>query len=203
MNSSVYIAYDNEDPSLGHFFQSCFDRVREIAIQNSLGYYSLPTQSLTKETINQHTDSAEEYVFSAFSHGTDNSMIRSCDAHAYIESNVNVKNFYSSIFYTFACCTANGIGAEFKDSWVLGYFGYNDYVWVLPKYQDMFVNCAIKGLTSYLEGRTLNECVIDMLSEYDRYIQSAIQVDFDYALLLRNKQSLVTIINNGDKTIND
>lgn len=200
MNNPIYIACDNEDKVLGHFFQSCYDKIREVAVTNGFKYESLTSLILSKENINKYTSDSEEYVFSAFSHGTDNALL--CGKNAYIEANDNVKNFYSSVFYTFACDSANGIGKEFRDSYVLGYFGYNNQVWVVLGYEDIFVECATKGLVSYIEGKTLKTSAIDLIAEYDKYLKCA-KVNPIYACLLKNKQALITIINSEDKTIND
>ena len=153
MNNPIYIACDNEDKALGHFFQSCYDKIREVAVANGFEYESLTSHVLTKENINKHTSRSEEYVFSAFSHGTENALL--CGKNAFVEVNDNVKNFYNSVFYTFACDSAKGIGKEFGNSYVLGYFGYNNQAWVILGYEDVFVECATKGLVSYIEGKTL------------------------------------------------
>lgn len=200
MNSPIYIACDNEDKELGRFFLSCHDKIREIAVAQGLDYKSLMSTNLTKDNINKYTSEADEYVFSAFSHGTNDSLL--CGKDAYIGTNDNVKNFYSSVFYTFACYTANGIGQELKDTYVIGYFGYNDSAWVVLGYEDIFVECATKGLVSYIEGKTLKEAETDLIAEYDKYIKTA-KVNPIYAYLLKNKQALVTIINNSDKTIKE
>ena len=200
MNSPIFIACDNEDQVLGHFFLSCHDKIREVAVAKGFEYESLTSINLTKENINKNTSDADEYIFSAFSHGTDDSLL--CGKNTYIEANDNVKNFYSSVFYTFACYTANGIGQEFKDTYVIGYFGYKDSAWVVLGYEDIFVECATKGLVSYIEGKTLEEAKTDLIAEYDKYIKNA-KVNPIYACLLKNKQALVTIINNNDKTIKE
>ena len=197
MDKPIFIACDNEDKNLGRFFESCFEKVREAAVTNGFEYEVLMTPNLSKGTINLHTSEAEEYVFSAFSHGCDTALL--CGEENYIEAGDNVKNFYSSVFYTFSCQTANGIGKEFREAYVLGYFGYSQPVWVVPYYMDIFVECATRG---YLEGKTLKECEGDLIAEYDKHISRA-KINPIYANLLKNKQSLVTIINNEDKTIND
>lgn len=200
MNNPIYIACDNEDVKLGGFFLSCFDKIRETAVANGFEYKSFLTAELTKDTINQHTSEADEYVFSAFSHGNDNAL--SCGKENYVEMGDNVKNFYSSVFYTFACETANGIGKEFSEAYVLGYFGYNKPAWVVFAQEELFVECATKGLVSYIEGKTLRQCAYDMIAAYNNCLKKA-RVNPVYAKLLTNKQSLVTIINSEDKTIND
>ena len=200
MKTPIFIACDNEDAKLGHFFQSCFDTIREVAVANGLEYKSFMTAELTKDMINQHTSNAEEYVFSAFSHGNDSALL--CGDEHYVESGDNVKNFYNSVFYTFACKTANGIGKEFREAYVLGYFGYNKPAWVVYGQREMFVECATKGLVSYIEGKTLKQCAEDLIAAYDHSLKQA-RVNPAYGWLLRNKQSLVTIINSEEKTIND
>lgn len=200
MNNPIFIACDNEDSKLGHFFLSCFDTVRKAAVANGVAYKSLMTAELTKDVINQHTAKADEYVFSAFSHGDDNALL--CGKERYVEADDNVKNFYSSVFYTFACLTANGIGKEFREAYVLGYFGYKRPAWVVPGLEEMFVECATKGLVSYIEGKALKECAEDLLAAYNSSLKKA-RMTPAYAFLLKNKQSLVTIINSEGKTIND
>lgn len=200
MDNPIYIAYDNEDKKLGRFFESCFDKVREAAVNNGHEYKALMTPNLTKDVINQHTGTADEYVFAAFSHGCDTALL--CGEEHYVEAGDNVKNFYNSVFYTFACQTANGIGREFNEAYVLGYFGYNKPAWVIPCYMDIFVECATRGMLSYLEGKTLKECETDLIAAYDKHIKGA-SVNPIYSNLLKNKQSLVTIINNEEKTIHD
>lgn len=200
MDNPILIACDNEDTKLGHFFQSCFDKIREVSIANSLDYKPLMTVDLTKDIINRHTAETDEYVFAAFSYGCDTALV--CGEEYYVEAGDNVKNFYSSVFYTFACQTANGIGKEFNDAYVLGYFGYRNPAWVVLSKEDVFVECATKGLVSFLEGKTLKQSVEDMVTAYDDALKNAIMTPA-YALLLHNKQSLVTIINSEDKTIKD
>lgn len=200
MNNPIYIAFDNEDKQLGHFFQSCFDKIREVAVEKGFDYESLTSANLTKENVNNYTSEADEYVFSAFSHGTNDSLL--CGKDAYIEANDNVKNFYSSVFYTFACFSANGIGKEFNESYVLGYVGYNNQAWVVPDYESIFVECATKGLVSFIEGKTLITSVKDLIAEYDKCLKNA-KMNPIYGFLLRNKQALVTIVNNEEKTIKE
>lgn len=200
MNNPIFIAYDNEDSALGHFFESCHDKIREVSIKNGFDFESLPSLYLSKEQINQRTSKAEEYIFSAFSHGTDTAL--QCGENFYISKDENVKNFYNSIFYTFACLTANGIGKEFSEAYVLGYFGYNDSAWVVPAYENIFVECATKGLTAYIEGKSLKEAGADMIAAYDKHILNA-PVNPIFASLLKNKQALVILINEEDKRISD
>lgn len=201
MNNPIYIACDNEDAELGRFFQSCFDTIREVAVANGLEYRPFLTAELTKDVINRYTSEAEEYVFSAFSHGNDNALLCLCRNENYVEARDNVKNFYSSVFYTFSCETANGIGKEFREAYVLGYFGYKKPALVVLAQEEMFVECATKGLVSYLEGKTLKQCAYDMMAAYDKNLENA-PVNPVYAALLKNKQSLVMIINRENKTIN-
>lgn len=75
MNNPIFIACDNEDAKLGRFFQSCHDTVREVAVAKGFDYKSFMAAELTKDVINQHTSEADEYVFSAFSHGVDNALV--------------------------------------------------------------------------------------------------------------------------------
>lgn len=199
MNNPVYVAFDNADKELGHFFLTCADLVKQATVDNGLLYKSIGADFLTKETVNTYTREADEYVFCAFSHGTDTALL--CKGKSYIEVDDNVCNFYSSVFFTFACHTAKGIGKEFNDAYVLGYFGYNNEAWVVPAYENVFVKCAISGLVSYLQGNTLKQARQYMIDEYDRQIKGA-KVNLIYSYLLKNKQALVAIINIEDKTIN-
>lgn len=105
-------------------------------------------------------------------------------------------------FYTCYCLTANGIGKEFSEANVLGYFGYKRRAWVVPSQEELFVECATKGLVSYIEGQTLKQCAEDLFAAYNSSLKKA-KMTPAYIFLLRNKQSLVTIINSEDKTIND
>ena len=40
MNNPIFIACDNEDKLLGHFFQSCHDIIREAAVEKGFDYES-------------------------------------------------------------------------------------------------------------------------------------------------------------------
>lgn len=40
---------------------------------------------------------------------------------------------------TFACETANGIGKEFGEAYVLGYSGYKRLAWVVYAHEEVFV----------------------------------------------------------------
>lgn len=197
MNNPIYIAFDDADSLLGHFFQGCADYIKQNVVQEGMSYESINSESLTKDTINKYTCNAEEYVFCSFSHGTDSALL--CNNMPYIETNDNVCNFYSSVFYTFSCHTAKGIGQEFQDAYVLWYLGYKEEAWVVPSYEDIFINCATSGLISYIKGKTIKQSYEDMIAEYDKHIKTG-KVNPIYAALLKNKMALVSIINNDDKT---
>ena len=66
MDNPIYIAFDNEDKNLGHFYQSCHDRIREVAVENGFDYRSFTSQSLTKENIDTHTSEADELNMEEF-----------------------------------------------------------------------------------------------------------------------------------------
>lgn len=202
MKEPIYIACDDEDSVLGHFFKSCSDVIRQTATDNSKDYKEICTPELNKETVNSYTIQAEDYIFACFSHGDETSLI--CQNDSYIEVDDNVKNFYSSVLYTFSCSSGSEIGKELSEAYVLGFFGYNAPVTVYPIQEDVFVHCATKGLVSFIDGKTLKESQKEMLKEYDEKINELAYVNFPAAAaLLLNKESLVTIINNDDLTIND
>ena len=167
MNNPIYIAFDDADSLLGHFFQGCADYIKQNVVQEGMSYESINSESLTKDTINKYTCNAEEYVFCSFS-----------------------------------CHTAKGIGQEFQDAYVLWYLGYKEEAWVVPSYEDIFINCATSGLISYIKGKTIKQSYEDMIAEYDKHIKTG-KVNPIYAALLKNKMALVSIINNDDKTILD
>ena len=80
------------------------------------------------------------------------------------------------------------------------YLGYKEEAWVVPSYEDIFINCATSGLISYIKGKTIKQSYEDMIAEYDKHIKTG-KVNPIYAALLKNKMALVSIINNDDKTI--
>lgn len=112
MNNPIYIAFDDGDKSLGHFFQACADEIKQATIENNFSYESISANILTKEIINSYTSSAEEYVFCAFSHGIDTALL--CNNEPYIESNDNVCNFYSSVFLHLHVIQQKGLVGNFK-----------------------------------------------------------------------------------------
>lgn len=73
---------------------------------------------------------------------------------------------------------------------------------MIPAYEDIFVKCATSGISSYLRGNTLKKSYENMIAEYDKQIKSG-KVNLIYSALLKNKQALVAIINDDNKTIFD
>ena len=207
MINTIYIAFDDADGDLGHFFQACADTIRQIAFDNGLSYEWLDSNKLTKSDINHFTEDAGIYLFAAFSHGSENALWGS--GEAYIEANNNLKNFYNSVLLTFACLAARGFQHELESTSIPAYFGYREEVWASthPDIEDVFVKCAIKGVESFIMGNTIEVARKDTIIEYDKHINEC-RKKWGYnnpisAALLKNKQALVTMINNDNKTINE
>lgn len=206
MSKTIHIAYDHADPKLGSFFSACANCVIKKASACDLNIVELDSDKLDSTIINQCTSQAKEYIFVAFSHGSSSALWGR--EVPYIQAGYNLSNFYNSILYTFACSAGISFYPELIKNNIPAYYGYKSKAWASTNKLliDVFVRCAVKGIISFLSGRTLKEAADDLLTEYTNSIQETRKMfglnNPVSAALLKNKQALAIIIRESDMIIN-
>jgi hypothetical protein len=207
MNRIIHIAYDNTDKTLGHYFERCATEVKKVADLIGLNCVLIDSNGLDVKTINAHTANADKYIFVAFSHGSPDALWG--QKEHYIKAANNLKNFYNSILYTFACKSAIYFSPELDSASIPCYCGYLDKAWasVHPQLENYFVQCAIKGIISFLHGKSTADSMRDLIEEYNCQIKETKKIYGEInpisAALLKNKQALRIIVYNKAMTIFD
>lgn len=199
MTDPILIAYDESDPSLGHFFQLCSDIIRENAVLNAHDYKLLSSTELTRDKINCITEESIDFVFACFTHGDENSLY--CNKLPFVTASENLFNFYGSFFYTFACSSAVEIAKEFENSYVQGFFGYSSDVHVKLGFEEAFADCATVGLIAFLEGNSLKNCKQIMENKYTETAVDISKQDYLAALLLLNNRDVLYILGEEELVI--
>jgi|GEM_PF-1897136 len=197
---NVLICCDEEDPTVGHFVELCADKAHEIMDDIDIEVERLNSVQLSASSVSKvaNRNGDAPFVCTAFSHGTDNSLL--CNSDDYIAANVNQHSFRNVFFYTWACSTANNLGGVLIASGCATYIGYLESVRIPSPSDaiiDIFVECAISGLRAFWEDKlTAVDSFNFMLDTFDEKIDELSLEDPLATSFLLEHQTSIDILGN-------
>jgi hypothetical protein len=204
-----FIAYDEEDLSLGHYFLRCkFDCLTQLEMvpQLSPQITEIPSARCTKEYIEIQTmiHQDEPFVFVAFSHGNENSLVSVNDN--YITTETINASFNKTLFYSNSCLTAKKLGPNLIDNGCTTFIGYEQTVdKLLGDNLKTSLKCDTSGLNAFLsQDITVKEAFDQMKIVYSQEISKLERFGdiLTAAVLINSRESLV-LLGNGDLTKED
>jgi hypothetical protein len=186
---NTILAVDNEDSGLGSFFTECLQDIESFESEaKSLDIVN--SNALNDLTISLKLTNITKFIFLAFSHGSDDSLVVK-GSNPYISSTLNIKRFTDSFFYACACDTGKVLGQTLINNGCASFIGYNDKFTVWGYNTRPFVECANYGYKLFLQGHDIGTIITMMKMKYDEHIDNYNNDIFGAADLLSNKNALV------------
>jgi hypothetical protein len=205
--ANFHIAYDEKDSRLGRYFEECKEDLVRF-IQDELSSYSideLPSRLCNQAylSLRYKLDNPNNFLFVAYSHGTDTALI--AGGHPFIEEGANSNLFSKSLFYSTACLIANRLGEDLISNGSLGFVGNSRSVDAFnDERRTLSIQADNLGMKMFVMGKPLGEAVRLMKSHYSERIMHFLKLgDFDTAGTFIDCRESLVLYGNPDLTIAD
>lgn len=187
----IIIAFDEKDRRLGFFFEACKNQLALFLKSASLLYIEANSDKLNELSINSLTQNLSNFIFSAYSHGDEESLLKS-GRYSYLSIAQNGANFSNSFIYSFSCKTGKKLGREIINYGCHCFIGYRNTVFIWTHRTSIFVQCANHGLIEFLKGNDSQTAFNLMIEKYNEQIDLIYKFDFEVASDLRaNRDALI------------
>ncbi|MGB0929457.1 MAG: hypothetical protein ACPGVB_01685 [Chitinophagales bacterium] len=199
----IVIAFDDRDKKLGDYFVRLRKHLLELIEGMDFEVIEVPSSRLNQASINELIPKINDapFLFIAYSHGTSNSLI--ANNQAYIEVNINTYLFQNALFYTHACSTGKELGRDLEVQKVHAFWGYESAIYVVPDFEDTFIECANWGLLCFLEGETAYQSYRAMKRKYSLEGIVLRQTNFVAGQELVKAKNALVFYGNRNFTVND
>ncbi|KAA5821378.1 hypothetical protein FPF71_15990 [Algibacter amylolyticus] len=186
--------FDNEDDSLGLFFDLCYQNLVDYLANSTINITYINSQRLNEISIPIITGALGKFIALAYSHGSENELLR--NNTPYISTDVNFDEFADSFFYTCSCHTGKLLGDELVNNGALNYIGYSDKFKVWGFNMEPYIDCANYGIKLFFEKHCTNDIVLMMKEKYTEHIDNYENDILGAAMLVSNRNCLISIGNN-------
>jgi hypothetical protein len=201
---NTLLLYDNQDATLGTFFNLCANKF--LLLNNAISQKSVCTEHNTenckKETIESVLSdyNSSKFLFVSFLHGNEDAMYVS---NAKIVSFDNAYFFSNAFCYTFSCYCGKKLAHILLENRALVFWGYIDKAYTVADYEDDFADLSVSGLKHFLSNETVESAYNKVKEEFTIRIDSLYQDNFFVAAtLLHNRDSMV-VYGNKSLTVSD
>ncbi|HAN11714.1 MAG TPA: hypothetical protein DCQ07_04740 [Bacteroides sp.] len=187
--NKVLIAYNNDSNTVLHdFLESCADEAKQICSENGIEYSSIYPPNLNEQSV---IGIMPEHHLCFFAGHGDNDGIYNENEEAVVSVYTTNYNFKNKGLYSIACSCAQNLHPHLKTFDLRFFVGYKDTFNVRGEHEP-FINSAMAGLKSFLNGDTLQIAKEKMITTYDAQIAALDTTDPMAAVeLVHNKEALV------------
>ncbi|MEQ1552993.1 MAG: hypothetical protein ABL929_02375 [Ferruginibacter sp.] len=194
---NTIIAYDDNDGTLGEYFESSHaDIYLTIKSNNFVDNISISGLNCTEININSILAkfAGKKFIFIALSHGNCDEFI----SNEIFISAANAHHFANSFFYSTACSTGKNLAYKLIDTGCHSFIGYDDEIEIIFDYSDVFYTCENFGIKTFLENDELIEVSFNKMKEfYNSKIDELITGTMDDLIaassLMKNRDCLVLL----------
>lgn len=185
----ILIACNNDSITVLHdFLESCADEAKQICTDNGIDYSSVYPPNLSEQNV---IGVMPEHQLCFFAGHGDADGIYNEDEDAVVSIHTTNYNFKNKGLYSVACSCAQKLHPHLKELDLQFFVGYNDTFNVRGE-REPFINSAMAGLKSFLNGDTLKVAKEKMITTYDNQIAALDTTDPMAAVeLVHNKEALV------------
>ncbi|SEE59134.1 hypothetical protein SAMN04487765_3283 [Tenacibaculum sp. MAR_2010_89] len=201
MTNSIF-AFDTSDLTLGEFFRSCkLDLEAFFQNNNNTSIRYIHGNQLNDLNISIVLENMTSFIFGAYSHGSENSLVVSATT-PYISTELNNEAFENAFFYTWSCSSGKVLGKSLIDNKCACFIGYKDIISIWSTHQKPFVETATLGLKLFIENVSTHNIPSLIKEKYNDEIDEIYKKNFMIAsILMDNRDALV--IHGIDMTISD
>ncbi len=187
----MLIAY-NDAPTeeLSGFFEFCAEEIDNTCQINNIITTLLTPPQLRYASLASILENHTVCVIAA--HGDERSIANEINEDI-VSIGTDNRIFRRKLLYAISCSCAKELKNNLEENGLASFWGYSKKFNVWSGYVQ-YAQCAISGILSLIEGKTIKEAREIMLSEYDSAIAELASTEsnpFVAANLLDNKESLV------------
>lgn len=185
----ILIAFNNYPSDVLHdFSESCADEAKQICFDTGIKYSSVYPPDLREQNVINEMPNHKLCFFAG--HGDADGIYNEIK-EAIVSIDTTNYNFKNKGFYSVACLCAQKLHPHLKSLDLLFFVGYNNTFNVRGELTP-FINSALSGLKSFLNGDTLKVAKEKMIATYDDQISKLDKTDpMAAVLLMQNKEALV------------
>lgn len=187
--SNILLAFNSDclDPLHG-FFQCCADEARQMCADCGLLFTLKSGDEMNEASIMSSMDNHCLCVMAA--HGSCDSIMNA-NGDDVISTRTTNYSFCGKGLYAISCNCAAMLLPKLIDIGVLFFVGYRD-VFRISGEDVTFAQCALSGFRSFIEGKTLGQAYLDMLTSFDEAIKKAENSPniWEKMFLLHDKEAL-------------
>ena len=204
---NIVIAFDNENPVLGQYFNDCQEDLAALLDEQSHLIESclkVPSPQCNVAYIDTTIPiiNSNPFVFVAYTHGIDNGL--RCDRTSFVSVD-NCHHFINSLFYSTACLVGKKLAPELIDKGCKAFIGFKEESKVIfneVSYRKTFIECDNYALMMLLTSdASVGQAFEAMKNHYTNKIDRAVELGEDFifiSFLRENRDALVCL---GDKEL--
>lgn len=198
------IAYDEENDSLGNYFNDCQQDITDLLENNvNVTLQHIPSRQCNAAYIDIRISALtpNPFIFVAYSHGIEDAL--KCKGDSFISLN-NCHHFIHSLFYSTACLIGRELGNELITKGCKAFIGFieKSTVSFVEQFQRTFIQCDNYALHAFMTMDNITiggafEMMKDFYtSQIDRILELGDPICAGY--LMKNRDALVCL---GDKNL--
>lgn len=164
--SNIVIGFNNHQADILHsFFEKCADSVNTLCEQYNFTTSSFCPPDFTEKNIISNMSNSSGCFLAA--HG-DRDGIYNEQNQDVVTTKTNNYNFSGKILYTVSCYSALNLKDELFRKGIKAFVGYDDkFIVGNVDAEDVFVECAVQGFKSLINGKNIKEARKDMIDKFD------------------------------------
>ena len=195
--AKILIACDEEDTSLGDFFLACKNHLSQYFKSKDISITELGSNQLNDLAISLYINHLPQFIFGAYSHGDDNSLLKAADVE-YVSIEKNGSAFKGGFVYTFSCSSGKELGRDLVGvNQCQCFIGYSKPVFIWTNFFPPFVECANHGLIQFFDGSDTHTALDAMKKKYNDEIDKMYEINpLVAASLVDNRKALIMHGNN-------
>lgn len=196
----ILIACNNDSTTVLHdFLESCADEAKQICADNSIEYSPVYPPNLSEQNV---IGIMPEHQLCFFAGHGDTDGIYNEAEEAVVSIHTTNYNFRNKGLYCVACSCAQKLHPHLKAHDLRFFVGYNNTFNVRGEHEP-FINSAIAGLKSFLNGDTLKVAKEKMITTYGTQIAALDIIDPMAAVELEHNKEALVFDGNDDLLFSD
>jgi hypothetical protein len=202
---NIVLACSDTDEELGLYFSVCAKDLKKYLESQNTAYelHEINGNRLNGVYLGIVIErlQPDKFIFTAYSHGKKDALIH--NKTSYVEVGHNTHLYKNSLFCAIACSAGQELGKHLVDTGVSAFCGYNDDVFAVQNFYDIFCACDNCGIKAFLQGEKLATSVDRMKEKYTEKIDEVYGYNIMAANYLRRNRDALVLWGNGDLLLTD